>query len=148
MSTTLQLDVPAADAEFHDFAAAIAAGRLSDAVEPRNRLAMRGIELLWQPGRRAGGGKAPSAPRTLDRLPVDPVDEAWLEMRAAMGRGDYRGAARQRRALNALGFNILVRPESRQAITSASARRATQADEYQERGPVPLARYRPSKSTP
>jgi hypothetical protein len=112
----LHLDVQAADAEFHDFAAAIAAGRISDAISPRNRLADRGIELSWQPGRPETRRRSPpEQPR--DDVPADPADLAWAAMRAALKRGDYRGAKREWRALNALGFNILVRPEARSQST-------------------------------
>lgn len=104
------LDVPAADAEFHRYASAIAAGRLADAIEPRRRLAERGIELLWQPGRSKAAPKAPAeSPRTKARAPADPADEAWAEFRRAQQRRDYRAAGRCRRELYRLGYSVVPR---------------------------------------
>jgi hypothetical protein len=61
MRPTLQLDVPAADAEFHRYASAIAAGRFLDAADARATLEARtGIVVKLA---RPGGAKQIAAGR-------------------------------------------------------------------------------------
>jgi hypothetical protein len=47
-----------------------------------------------------------------------PIAE-FVGLVGAIRWGDFRAATRHRRALNALGFNILVRPEARERLLAA-----------------------------
>jgi hypothetical protein len=120
MSPAHLIDVAAARREIDTYLDAVAAGRLSDAIEPRRRLeSVHGIVLTWQPGRPKAARTALDRPaRAEARVPADPADELWYEFRRAERRRDYRTARRCQRELRKLGISV-------QPVTCASSRRST-----------------------